>query len=63
MNDVLSAARRITGREVPGEVVPPRPGDPARVFASAEAARERWGWKPEHSSLDELIATAWAAYA
>lgn len=59
---VLEAARRITGRPIPSEVVAPRAGDPARVHASAEAARKRWGWQPTHSSLDELISTAWAAY-
>ncbi|BAM04047.1 UDP-glucose 4-epimerase GalE [Phycisphaera mikurensis] len=63
VHDVLAAARRITGREIPSVVVPPRPGDPARVYASAEAARERWGWAPRHSGLDELISTSWAAYA
>ena len=63
VHEVLAAARRITGKEIPSEVAPPRPGDPARVYASAAAAKRRWGWEPEHSGLDELLTTAWAAYA
>ena len=60
--EVLAAARRITGRGIPSVVAAARPGDPARVYASAAAARERWGWEPRHSGLDELLSTAWAAY-
>jgi UDP-glucose 4-epimerase len=56
--EVLEAARRITGRAIPAEVVPRRPGDPAAVFADNRKAREVLGWQPRYG-LEEIITTAW----
>ncbi len=42
-------ARKITGREIPAVVGPRRPGDPATLIASAEAANEDLGWAPRFS--------------
>jgi nucleoside-diphosphate-sugar epimerase len=35
-----------------------RPGDPAVLIASSKKSREL-GWKPMHSNLTEIIASAW----
>ncbi len=59
IKDVLEAARRITGREIPAVVGPRRPGDPAILIASAEAANEDLGWRPQHNSLDDIVRSAW----
>ncbi len=56
---VIEAARRVTGAVIPAEVKPRRPGDPARLVASSEQARELLGWEPEHADLDEIVASAW----
>ena len=29
------------------------------LIATSDKAREVLGWKPEHDSLEEIIATAW----
>ncbi|NEM05958.1 UDP-glucose 4-epimerase GalE [Geodermatophilus normandii] len=39
-------------------VAPPRPGDPARVVASAERIRAILGWTARHD-LREMVASAW----
>ncbi|MDR2073614.1 MAG: UDP-glucose 4-epimerase GalE [Spirochaetaceae bacterium] len=60
--EVLETARRITGKPIPSRVVGRRPGDPAKLTASAALARELLGWKAEYSDLETLIKTSWDAY-
>jgi UDP-glucose 4-epimerase len=60
--EVLGAARRITGKAIPSRMAGRRPGDPARLTASAKLARELLGWKAAYSDLDTLITTSWKAY-
>jgi UDP-glucose 4-epimerase len=57
--EVLEAARRITGKPIPHVLSPRRPGDPAVLIASGEKIRRELGWEPQHSSLDEIISSAW----
>ncbi len=59
VKQVLSTVEQVTGTPVPHTVGPRRAGDPARLVASADRARERLGWTPE-LSLDDMIADAWA---
>jgi UDP-glucose 4-epimerase len=58
--EVVHAAERVTGRPVPYEIAPRREGDVAVLLASKTKAEERLGWKPGLSSLETIIATAWA---
>lgn len=58
--EVVEAARRVTGHPIPAAAAPRRPGDPARLVAGAGRAREALGWSPRCTTLDEMIATAWA---
>jgi UDP-glucose 4-epimerase len=60
---VLETARRITGKPIPSRIAGRRPGDPARLTASARLARELLGWKAEHSDMETLISTSWKVYA
>ncbi len=59
VKQVLSTVEQVTGTSVPHTVGPRRAGDPARLVASADRARERLGWTPE-LSLDDMITDAWA---
>lgn len=58
--EVIEAARAVVGHEVPYTVGARRPGDPAVLVASSALARERLGWRPAHTDIGEIIATAWA---
>jgi UDP-glucose 4-epimerase len=60
VKDVLSAAARITGREIPHTVGPRRAGDPPVLVASNERARTTLAWTPRRSTLDEMLGSAWA---
>lgn len=57
--EVIEAARRVTGAEIPVKVCPRRPGDPAKLVASYDLAKANMGWKPQHPELDSIIESAW----
>jgi len=57
--EVLEAAERVTGRKIPRKLSPRRPGDPAVLVASKEKLRQMLGWEAQHSSLEEIIGSAW----
>jgi len=59
VREILSAAERVTGRSVPVERAPRRPGDPAQLIASCEKAKTVLGWRPEYTQLDRIVETAW----
>ncbi|MDR2313619.1 MAG: UDP-glucose 4-epimerase GalE [Spirochaetaceae bacterium] len=61
--EVLETARRITGKPIPSRVVGRRPGDPAKLTASAALARELLGWKAEYSDPETLIKTSRDVYS
>ena len=56
---VLEAARRVTGKEIPTEFAPRREGDPAVLVASSQRAREFLGWSPLHPDLEAMVRDAW----
>jgi UDP-glucose 4-epimerase len=58
--EVIDAAERATGRKISRRVSPRRPGDPAVLVASKEKLKRMLGWEAGHSSLDEIIGSAWA---
>jgi UDP-glucose 4-epimerase len=57
--EVIEAAKRVTGHDVPYRIEPRRAGDPSRLIAKADKAVSVLGWKPEHADLDSIIASAW----
>lgn len=59
VSEVVAAVERVTGRKVPVEFGPRRPGDPPRLVGSAARAREVLGWQPRHANLDDIIRHAW----
>jgi UDP-glucose 4-epimerase len=59
VKEVIGAARKVTGREIPVRVGPRRPGDPAVLVASSEKIKREMGWSPEKQDLQVIIASAW----
>lgn len=57
--EVLETAKRVTGKEVPHEFAPRRAGDATSLVADARRAREVLGCQPRHSSLENVVRTAW----
>ena len=58
--EVIAAVERVTGKKVPRKLSPRRPGDPAILVASNEKLARLLNWKASHSSLDEVVSSAWA---
>jgi UDP-glucose 4-epimerase len=56
--EVLSACREVTGREIPSQFAPRRPGDPAVLVASSDRIRAELGWRAERG-LAAMVADAW----
>lgn len=59
VNEVIEAARRVTGRAIEVRDEPPREGDPPVLVADAARARRELGWAPRHDALDTIVAHAW----
>ncbi|MFP5343741.1 MAG: UDP-glucose 4-epimerase GalE [Candidatus Limnocylindria bacterium] len=57
---VIETASAVTGRAIPVDIGPRRPGDPPVLVAAVERARTVLGWQPEHPSLEAMIGSAWA---
>jgi UDP-glucose 4-epimerase len=58
VNEILVAARRISGVDIPAVQAGRRPGDPVSVYADSTKAQTVLGWRPRYG-LDEIIASAW----
>ena len=58
VRDVIGTIEEVTGLPLPVTVGPRRPGDPARLVASADRAAETLGWQPEFD-LSRMVADAW----
>ena len=59
VQQVIEAARRITGHVIPAVNAPRRPGDPPKLVGSSARARAELGWKPRFGDLDRILETAW----
>jgi UDP-glucose 4-epimerase len=59
VREVISTIERISGRKVPTQMAPRRPGDPAELVADPSQAEKVLSWKAKYS-LDQIVATAWS---
>lgn len=57
--EVIKAVERTSGREVPHEFAPRRPGDAQRLVADPTLAEKALGWKARITSIDDIVADAW----
>jgi UDP-glucose 4-epimerase len=57
--DVINALKRISGVDLPMELLPRRPGDPAQLIADVEKIDRQLGWHAQHSDLDTIVGSAW----
>ena len=60
VQEVIEAAKVVTGRGLLAHVARRREGDPAQLVASAERARQDLGWRPRYPELTTIIEHAWA---
>jgi UDP-glucose 4-epimerase len=60
VSQVIAAVERVTGQALPVVTQARRPGDPPELVASAVRIRDELGWVPAKSSIETMIADAWA---
>jgi UDP-glucose 4-epimerase len=59
VRQIVAGVERVTGRKIRAQVVGRRPGDPGILYANPRRMMNELGWRPEHSSLDEILQSAW----
>ena len=57
--EIIKAAEAVTGKKIPFEIAPRRAGDPPRLIACSDRAKEMLNWQPKHESALEIIESAW----
>ena len=60
VHDVIATTETVTGRAVPRRHAAPA-REPATLLADSTRIRAELGWRPQKSSLTEIISDAWAA--
>ena len=59
VREVIAMVDSVTGRKTPFLETARREGDPACLVADPSKAMKFLQWRPRHSSLEEIIRTAW----
>jgi len=57
--ELVDAVKKVSGQSFAVENKDRRPGDPDVLVADSQKIQTEFGWKPEHSSLDSIISSAW----
>lgn len=61
VREMIDRVTAVTGHHRPPTVTPRRPGDPARVVASADRIATELGWKAVHD-VHDMITSAWEGW-
>ena len=59
VREVIDSVHRVTGRPIPVEECPRRPGDPAALVAGSDKIKQELGWQPKFADLDVIVGSAW----
>ncbi len=59
VKEIITAAEKVTGKPCPSEYTSRRDGDPAKLFADNNKAKEILGWEPKYINIEDIIKTAW----
>jgi UDP-glucose-4-epimerase GalE len=59
VRQLIEAVQKVSERIVPVREAPRREGDPPELIADPARAARVLGWRPQHSSINEIVGTAW----
>jgi UDP-glucose 4-epimerase len=62
VKQILENFQKVTGRKLPIEYAPRRPGDAVQTVADNSALLKATDWRPQYDSLETIIGTAWDWY-
>ena len=57
--EVIEAAQKIVGCEIPFDYEPRRPGDPAILVADSTLIHKELDWQVSYTEIEAILATAW----
>jgi len=60
VQQVVEVAKKVTKKNIPVRMQSARAGDPPALVAAANKLQRELGWKPVHSSLEEILTSAWS---
>lgn len=61
VREMIDRINALTGHALPPVTTPRRPGDPARVVASADRIADELGWKARYD-VEDMITSAWSGW-
>ncbi|WP_430790574.1 UDP-glucose 4-epimerase GalE [Virgibacillus flavescens] len=59
VKEIITAAKEVTGKEIPTNIGERRAGDPSVLIASSDKAKNILNWQPEKSTITTIIRDAW----
>lgn len=59
IRQVIEAARKVTGKDIPVIECDRRPGDPPELVGGSERAKATLGWQPQYSDIETILSHAW----
>lgn len=62
VQEMIDASRAVTKMDIPTQRMDRRPGDPAKLIASSQQAKQILGWTPRITRLHDMIETTWKVY-
>jgi UDP-glucose 4-epimerase len=63
VKEVLKTCRQVSGRSIPAIEKVRRPGDPPRLVASSEKAKQELNWNPQFAGIEAIVESAWQWHA
>jgi UDP-glucose 4-epimerase len=57
--EIIAAARKITGKDIPVITGRRREGDPPVLIADSSLSRKTLGWRPRHEDMETILSHAW----
>lgn len=59
VNEMCRSVEAVTGQVMSVQYAPRRQGDPAASVADVKKITEKFGWRAEFTSLDDIVKTVW----
>ena len=59
VREIIRVSQKVTGKSIPIDECPRRPGDPAVLVGSGAKAQKILSWQPQYTELDRIIGHAW----
>ena len=59
VKEIISAASKVTSRDIPWTGIDRRPGDPPVLVGSTDQIEAELGWVPDIWDIESIIETAW----